>query len=167
MPRSFISQQVDNLFRDALEGVMADLGKKATFVIVLPRTTTPCPNCIFDPIHKVGSGIWKQDGPQFFAGKICPVCENKGVLVQDHHRKVPNATVAWSKINNQDANTLTRAGELPYGHARIKMPVRYYDLISKAEAFTVDNRRCRIVGTPKRRGLKSYVAVEIVVRLDD
>jgi hypothetical protein len=47
------------------------------------------------------------------------------------------------------------------------MRVQFFPLISKATSFIVDGHRCRMVGRPKKRGLKTFVIVEVLVKRDD
>ena len=167
MPRSFISNAVDALYKDALQGVMHDLGQKAIFVIVFPANKGQCSNCIYNPVNKVGSGVYNNTGPKPFTGKVCPVCENAGTVETIKRRKIPDATVAYSRLHNADANTPMMPGQLPFGYARVKVFVRYFPLLLQAEYFLVDGIRYKMVGEPKKRGLKSYVVAEVVVKRDD
>src|ERR1035437_3287986 len=167
MAGGFISNEVDARYREAIGDVMADLGKKSVFLIVFPATVTQCPNCVYDPVHKVGSGVYNSIGPKFFSGKVCPVCENKGTVSTVKKRKIPDATISYSKLTNKSENTPTQPGEIPFGFARAKVPVRFHDLTLTAESFTVDGVRYKMVGRPVKRGLKSYVVAIIMLRRDD
>ena len=164
---NFITSDIDSLFRDSMLKLVDDLGTKSTFDLVLPAPFVPCPNCIYDPTAKASSGTYNGTGAKPFTGKQCPVCRGKGSVGVSKTRRLPSVIVTWSKLAPSSENIPTPPGELPYGYARCKTRVDFLPLISKAIAFIVDGHRCRIVGVPKRRGLKTFVIVEVLVKRDD
>ena len=167
MAGNFITGDIDSLFRDSMEKLVDDLGTKSTFAIELPSPFQQCPNCVYDPVAKASSGKYNSTGPTPFSGKLCPVCRGKGDTAKPVIRQIPAVIVTWSKLTPASENTPTPPGELPYGYARCKMRVQFFPLISKATSFIVDGHRCRMVGQPKKRGLKTFVIVEVLVKRDD
>ena len=168
MAGNFITGEIDALFRDSMEKLVDDLGKRSTFSIVLPADFAECPNCIYDPVAKASSGKAQPGAAKAFT-KVCPVCKGRGNVGKEKIRRIPSVIVNWSKVTQDvsNENQPTPPGELPFGYARCKMRVQFFNLVSSAESFIVDGLRCRIVGKPKKRGLKTFVIVEVLVRRDD
>ena len=160
---NLITGEIDNLFRENMTSLLDNLGNKSTFVIVLPAVFTECPNCIFDPVAKASSGVPKPGAARPFS-RICPVCRGKGDVGVETKRRIPNTIVTWLV---KEENIPTPLGEQRVEHARCKLRVQFASLVDQASYFLIDGRRCRIVGVPKKRGLKTFVVVEILVKLDE
>src|ERR1035437_10895595 len=150
-----------------MQKLIDDLGTKSTFDIVLPAPFVPCPNCVYDPVAKASTGTYNGTGPKPFTGKQCPVCRGKGNIGVAKTQRLPSVIVNWSKLAPGSENSPTAPGELPFGYARCKARLQFLPLIKQATAFVVDGYRCRIVGQPKPRGLKTFVIVEVLVKRDD
>ena len=162
MPRRFIKPRIDRLFRDSVEGLVDDLSKKSRVEAVTAGAPTYCNNCVFDPVHKASSGVYNNNGPKPFDGKVCPVCRGKGVLSIERHLVVP-AIVQWGKAEPTSNDRPLPEGSLPKEFARLKAKVRFWDTVTKADYFLVDGVRCKIVGLPVKRGLQTHVILEWVV----
>jgi hypothetical protein len=163
---SFITPEIDELFRDAVEGLVDDLSQKSTFRIIYPATGSLCPNCIYDPRTGASTGTYNSSGPRPFTGKVCPVCEGAGKITTQRKIRIP-ARVQWGKAEKANDNDILPGGVLPRGYARVKVLVRYAKAIADAETFEVDGKRCQKVATENDRGLLTKVVTEFLVKRDD
>lgn len=52
-----------------------------TCTLYYPEKTVQCDNCIFDPVLKKSSNIYKAGGPISFSNGLCPYCNGYGKKV--------------------------------------------------------------------------------------
>jgi hypothetical protein len=167
VPRSFVTARHDALYRDAVEGLLGDLGKKVKVEIVPPDAdATFCPNCIWDPVHNCSTGRYNQTGSRRFTGKTCPVCNNAGKISEARPVRVPEAIVRFGRVMPSDGAKPLPQGELPIGYARIRCKIKFKPKVKAARHFLLDGRRHVRDGEIRDRGLKTPVAIEFVVKLD-
>lgn len=167
MARSFVTARHDALYREAVEGLLGDLGKKVKVEVVPPEGDLGfCDNCVWDPVHQSSSGRYNQTGPKRFTGKTCPVCNGVGKLTGARPLRVPEAIVRFGKVMPGDGARPTAAGDLPIGYARVRCKKRFRPQVEAARHFLLDGRRHTRDGEIRDRGLKTNVAIEFVVKLD-
>ena len=71
-----ISAALDRQFKKEVQALTVNLSKRVKTIAVMV-TQTRCINCVYDQVHRCGSGVHLAGGPQPFTGKVCPVCENQ------------------------------------------------------------------------------------------
>lgn len=160
-----INPQLDRLFREKILQVNRSLSQRSVVYSVVPSSKTQCPNCKWDAEARAGSGIYNGNGPKPFTTATCPVCRNVGQVGGEGNRIRLTATVRWGKPT-KGANQFSRHGEIPDGHAQIKVPYAELSIVMRGEYFEVDGLRCVRVNPPLNRGLQSYVMTEFLVRED-
>jgi len=168
MPRSYITSRHDALYADAVYGLFSDLGKKVV-VQLLPAATDAvfCGNCIWDPVHQCSTGNYNRTGPQPFTGKVCPVCSGKGRISQMQPVRVPDAIVRFGRVTQTDGKMFMPEGELPHGFARLRAKIRWLAPAQTAQCWYLDGVRHSRVGEVRKRGLKTNVIIEVLLRQDE
>jgi hypothetical protein len=80
---------------------------------------------------------------------------------------IPRAITRWGRIGDRQGDFPLPAGDLPQQFGRTRAAVSYYNTILDADYFLVDGVRCKPVGHPMKRGLRTQAVVEITFQRDD
>lgn len=75
-PTTIISQDLVNLHNCKISELITNLGQDCT--LQSPAELIECTNCIYDPISKRSTGIYKTGGPRPFTKGVCPHCRGIG-----------------------------------------------------------------------------------------
>jgi len=165
--KHFVTSRTDKLFRDAVTGLVQDLGNKIPFILVNIVPEQLCDNCIFDPTHNCSSGVYNQRGPYPFTTSICPECKGAGKITYEQQTQIPRAIVKWGKVGDRQGDFPLPQGALPQNFGRARCLVMYNDQIDNADYFLVGGTRCKMVSHPIMRGLLTQVLSEVTFQRDD
>lgn len=76
-----LDPEIKATIQDALDDLITELGKPCK--LVYPSKSVKCVNCIYDPIGKKSSNIWKTGGPMKFMVGVCPMCNGGGTRAEE------------------------------------------------------------------------------------
>jgi hypothetical protein len=134
-----ISAALDRKFKKEVQSLTVNLSKRVRTIAVIV-TDTRCANCVYDQVHKSGTGVYKEGGPQPFTGKVCPVCENQGFTTSELKRTVA-ARVVFGQAGHDDPNRVSVAGVVPNGHALLKVVIKDQNTLIQADYFLLNGVR--------------------------
>jgi hypothetical protein len=164
MARELIKPRHDRLFRDRISGLVSGLSKKSS-AFAVQDTKARCSNCEYDEARKSSSGKYNGVGPRPFTGKVCPVCLGAGTVTSTKKTKLV-ATVNWGESTVSDGSLPLPEGELPKGHAEIKVLIAQVPVCEGASYFIVDGVRCAMVGHITTSGLLTKATGTFVVKIE-
>jgi hypothetical protein len=142
-------------FNKGWKRTVRGLGRRV--VIYLPSTRVECPNCYYDKVNRVSSGIPKVSpgDPNYFTVGRCPVCYGKGVLTTVRKRCI-EGIVNWNPAGDQmNSFTFTQAGWEGATRVEVKTDPCHLDIIKQAERIVIDGINCKLSNPPIIRGLGS------------
>jgi len=160
---ALVKQKHLQLYKTYIEQLVTDLGK--TISVVNSAASSQCTNCIYDHVHKSGSGRYNGTGPSPFTSGICPVCSNKGIIQTTTTTNI-TGTINWGNLGENDEFVLSTAGTEEATHFKIKTFIRHYTKIKDADYLILDGVRCRLCNIIKR-GLKNHVVCIAICKRDD
>lgn len=73
-----LTPEIRQIAQDGIDDLIDQLGKECK--LLYPPITTPCPNCVYDPVQKKSTGKYKSGGPFPFTVGTCQVCRGLGML---------------------------------------------------------------------------------------
>lgn len=156
-----VTPDIRKTYKNTIKQVIKELNKPIT--AHMPSTKTDCPNCHFDSVNNMSSGVFDASfvssmtiygqtiSPQPFTRGRCPVCYGQGVLEQQVVQPL-KALVKWNP-KSDDVSVPTPAGREGKPFVRIKVAREDYEYVSGAEYFIVDGVKCILSGGPTPRGL--------------
>ena len=138
-----ISAALDRQFKKEVQALTVNLSKRVKTIAVMV-TQTRCANCVYDQVHRCGSGVYLAGGPQPFTGKVCPVCENQGFTTVSHNKNLA-ARVVFGQASHDTPNRVVIAGTVPDGHALLKVVITDKNTLIAADHFLLNNVRYKAV----------------------
>ncbi len=150
-----VTAAIRKTYKTLIRDVVEDLHKPV--IAHMPPEKADCPNCHWDSVNNKSSGTFNNSftvsvnifdlviNPSPFTRGRCPVCLGQGFLVRVIDRNI-KALVKWNPDGPDDLR-ITPAGREGAPAVRIKVLRADYDIVNKAEYFTVDGVRCE-VNTP-------------------
>lgn len=153
MPTKRRFDKAKKRFKSAWERTMAGLGRR--IVIYLPDLESECPNCYYDKVNRVSSGIAKVSpgDPNYFTVGRCPVCLGKGVLTTTRRRCIDGIVIWNPGGEGMNSLTFTEAGFEGATRVEIKTDPCHLELIKECKYAVIDGVRCRLSNPPILRGL--------------
>lgn len=157
-----INARLDALYRRKLDELNTDLAQRHR-VLAVTVEKTRCPNCVWDPRGRSGSGTYNGTGPEPFDGPVCPVCANEGVIEEVTRTRI-KAPVRFGEPTTERE---LPAGALAEGEAELKVSIGSRRLLEEAAWFEVDGVTYERVGQVRYRGLLSKAVAFCRVRRED
>lgn len=78
-----ITPNIKKIAQDAIDDIIDQLGK--TCRLYYPAKAVDCVNCVYDPIGKKSSNIWRSGGPMPFHVGACPMCDGAGLRFDEQY----------------------------------------------------------------------------------
>lgn len=142
-----------NGFKKTWSRVQDGLGRGV--IIYLQPVASECPNCYYDKVNKVSSGVCKNtsEHPNYFAVGRCSICRGKGVLTSVRRRCI-KGIVNWNPSgNSMNSLTFTDAGFEGATRVEIKTDPCNLELIKEAQYVVIDGIQCKLSNPPIMRGI--------------
>jgi hypothetical protein len=166
---NFVSEDQINLYKGFVKGIREDLGRSITLHIPGPRVD--CPNCLFDPINKRSTGMFKPrnpypaniPGPYQFIGGICPVCNGTGQYSTEVTKIIDKALIRWLKVDQKKYLIQGLEAENDF---RIKCDIKYIDDFKTARVVEIDGVPAEVT-TIVKRGLRDLIQIVVFLRLSE
>jgi hypothetical protein len=149
--RSF--DRAKSRFKKTWARVQDGLGRNV--VVYLEPIASECPNCYYDKVNRVSSGICKHAPgyPTYFAVGRCPVCRGKGVLTSVRRRCI-KGIVTWNPSGSaMNSLTHTDAGFEGATRVEIKTDPCNLELLRDCQYIVVDGIQCKLSNPPIMRGI--------------
>jgi len=130
-------------------------GLSRNIYVYLSDITAECPNCYYDKVNRVSSGVPKSSpgDPNYFITGRCPVCYGKGVITSSRKRCI-SGIVNWDPSGDSlNSLTFTEAGHEGATLVEVKLDICHLDLIKNSKYVVIDGIKCKLARPPVARGI--------------
>lgn len=128
-----IGNDIIEIYQSRIDALINQLGKN--IILNFDPKLDICINCLYDPVKKISTGIYRSGGPLFFQrGSQCPYCKAKGFL----ETPVQKCIKALVQFNPKDAVNYDISVNRARSIIRIKTFLDYADDLIKANSIWVD-----------------------------
>lgn len=138
--------------------------------IVVTSIETDCPNCYYNSSEHSSSGRYKPGGPIPFTYGVCPVCKGTGILKDIRETKI-KGDIVWkgraSAVAKEGLLTFYTPGEEDMVIVRIKVALKYKELISKSDYMIVDGYKCVLLKPPSEAGIQTKSSLTFYAKTRD
>lgn len=130
-------------------------GLHRRIAVYLQDSTAECPNCYYDKVNDVSSGIPKVNpgDTNYFTVGRCPVCNGKGVLTTTRRRFIKGLIIWNPTSDNMNDLTFTPAGYEGATRVEIKTDPEHLNSIKNSKHVIIDGIRCKLSNPPTVRGI--------------
>lgn len=154
MPRDRrLFSKTKSRFKRTWNRVQDGLGRN--IIVYLQPNASECPNCYYDKVNRVSSGICKRSpgDPTYFAVGRCPVCKGKGVLTSVRRRCI-KGIIIWNPSGSaMNSLTHTDAGFEGATRVEIKTDPCNLELVRDCQYVIIDGIQCKLSNPPIMRGI--------------
>jgi len=148
-----IKNKTKKRFKKTWNGVVKGLSRR--IVVYAADFEAECPNCYYDKVNRVSSGVCKVDSsnPNYFTTGRCPVCRGKGVLVTTIKRCI-EGIIIWNPGGDKlNSLTFTEAGYEGATKVEIKTDPCNLSIIRASKYVLIDGIKCKLSEPPLLRGI--------------
>ena len=165
----FINEQQIALFKFYVKGIRSDFGRSITLHIPGPKND--CPNCLFDPVNKRSTGMYKPKtpypasipGPFNFVGGICPVCNGTGQYATEITKVIDKALIRALKVDQKKYLIQGLEAENDF---RIKVDIKHIEDMKAARVVVIDGFPCEVT-TIIKKGLRDLIQIVVYLKLSE
>jgi hypothetical protein len=138
MFENLITNEFKAIFNDAIDTIISQNGLSVPCRLKYSSeaNSTLCNNCLYDPISKLSSNIYKTGGPVVFPNNhICPVCMGMGLVKSDSSEILYMSAIFDSKYF---VNWSTEVAHIPGGMVQTICLLSYLPKIRNANEIIFD-----------------------------
>ncbi len=165
----FLTEEQLKLYQYYIPSIRSDFGRSV--ILHIPGPKRDCPNCLFDPVNRRSTGMFKPKnpyptdiaGPFPFVGGICPVCNATGQYTTEITKTIDKALIRWLKA---DTKRYLIQGLEAENDIRMKVDIKHREDVKRSRAVTIDGSQFEVV-TILPKGLRDLIYITVFLKLSE